>query len=403
MFCPQCGEAMPAGGRFCSHCGSGVSTAGSVAPPSVGFSWRRVAIPLLAVIGLLLVVAGVLFFLKSKTPTEALLDLASAIVKRDDARFKEYLTPMNRDFFDREFGSLSHFTDVYKTSLGDGNASVEARLIPHIIPFGTLAPTDQVNRSAKTITEVLTQGSARAEFVTTFSQERQFGNQAIVDGVTILSIVADIGKRTQSHLIRYVLGQEGRVWRVECLFVARGDSFGGVFPEACPDLPEGIGVDEQKVSVSFVNLSRAWKQFGDNGNRSKMAANEAAAAASVRTIGTANVTYAATYNIGFAGTLAQLGPTSAACPVVSSACADLLESVLSRVAHPVKSGYTFTYSAPGAAPNATYSVVATPVSPGISGKSTFCLDQTNVVKKDPTGNAAAGTAFGCGDFAGSPM
>ena len=68
MFCPQCGEAMPAGGRFCSHCGSGVSTAGSIAPPSVGFSWRRFAIPLMAVIALLLVVAGVLFFYNSKTP-----------------------------------------------------------------------------------------------------------------------------------------------------------------------------------------------------------------------------------------------------------------------------------------------------------------------------------------------
>jgi type IV pilus assembly protein PilA len=34
--------------------------------------------------------------------------------------------------------------------------------------------------------------------------------------------------------------------------------------------------------------------------KSKMAANEASAAASLRTIGTANVTYSSTYNIGFA-------------------------------------------------------------------------------------------------------
>ena len=53
--------------------------------------------------------------------------------------------------------------------------------------------------------------------------------------------------------------------------------------------------------------------------KSKMAANEASAAASSRTIGTGNVTYSSTYNIGYAGTLAQLGPTSAGCAVASSA------------------------------------------------------------------------------------
>ena len=140
--------------------------------------------------------------------------------------------------------------------------------------------------------------------------------------------------------------------------------------------------------------------------KSKMAANEASVAASTRVVGTANATYASTYNIGFAGTLAQLGPTSAACATRSSACADIIDSALAVVA-PVKSGYTFTYSAPNAtptipAPNTTYSLAATPVSSS-SGKSTFCLDQSNVVKKDPTGAAVAGATTGCGAFAGTPM
>src|SRR5437588_1152 len=88
--------------------------------------------------------------------------------------------------------------------------------------------------------------------------------------------------------------------------------------------------------------------------KSKMAANESSAAASSRTIGTANVTYSSTYNQGYAGTLAQLGPTSGACAASTSACADLIDSVLSGVAPaaapPVKSGYTFTYSATNAVP-----------------------------------------------------
>src|ERR1035437_11203597 len=42
--------------------------------------------------------------------------------------------------------------------------------------------------------------------------------------------------------------------------------------------------------------------------KSKMAANEASAAASLRTIGTGNVTYSSTYNIGYAGSLGAMGP-----------------------------------------------------------------------------------------------
>ncbi|MCH8266735.1 MAG: prepilin-type N-terminal cleavage/methylation domain-containing protein [Acidobacteria bacterium] len=41
--------------------------------------------------------------------------------------------------------------------------------------------------------------------------------------------------------------------------------------------------------------------------RSRMAANEASAASALRTLGTANITYSSTYNIGFAGLLAHLG------------------------------------------------------------------------------------------------
>ena len=132
---------------------------------------------------------------------------------------------------------------------------------------------------------------------------------------------------------------------------------------------------------------------------------ETSAASAVRTVAVANITYAETYKQGFAGTLAQLGPPSENCPAVSSACADLLDPLLAGInpaaATPVKSGYRFTYLAPNPAPstdrpNATFSVTATPVSPGRSGVSTFCVDQTNVVFKDTSGRMTAGTATGCG-------
>ena len=146
--------------------------------------------------------------------------------------------------------------------------------------------------------------------------------------------------------------------------------------------------------------------------RAKMTANESAAAGAERTVSSANVTYSSMYNQGFAGSLAQLGPTSAGCAVSTSACADLIDSALAGINPitnpPVRSHYVFTYLAPNAVPapvtsNNTYSLMATPVSPGPSGKATFCLDQTNVIKKDPSGASVAAPNTGCGAFAGSPM
>jgi prepilin-type N-terminal cleavage/methylation domain-containing protein len=137
--------------------------------------------------------------------------------------------------------------------------------------------------------------------------------------------------------------------------------------------------------------------------RSRMAANESSAAASLRTIATANVTYSSTYNVGYAGALTALAPSTAP----TSAAADLLDSVLST-ATPVKSGYTFTYvpsnAAPTAAsPNPSFSVGATPVGPGSSGTSTFCTDQTNVVGRNTTGTAPGNTGTGCNFTTTTPM
>lgn len=148
--------------------------------------------------------------------------------------------------------------------------------------------------------------------------------------------------------------------------------------------------------------------------KSRIAVNESSAVQSLRAVATANGTYSSRYHAGFAGSLAQLGPTSSTCPAVGSACADLIDSILSgvapRSAAPAESGYAFTYAAPNASPsqerpNASFSLVAIPVSPGTSGSSTFCIDQSNVVLRDTTGSSktVASPAAGCSGFAGSPM
>ncbi|HUJ40836.1 MAG TPA: prepilin-type N-terminal cleavage/methylation domain-containing protein, partial [Candidatus Acidoferrales bacterium] len=76
--------------------------------------------------------------------------------------------------------------------------------------------------------------------------------------------------------------------------------------------------------------------------RSRMAANEASAVGSLRTINTACVTYSTTYGIGFPGALTSLGTSGG----VSSTGAQLIDNVLAGGS---KSGYTFTYTAGAAA------------------------------------------------------
>jgi len=116
--------------------------------------------------------------------------------------------------------------------------------------------------------------------------------------------------------------------------------------------------------------------------RSRMAANEASAVGSLRTINTACVTYSTTYNsAGYPTSLASLGPSSSA----SSTSADLIDSVL---AAGTKSGYGFTFGAIGNnTPNTGYSVTANPTSPGTSGQRGFYTDQSGVIRAVSTGSA----------------
>ena len=138
--------------------------------------------------------------------------------------------------------------------------------------------------------------------------------------------------------------------------------------------------------------------------RSKMGANEASAASTLKTLGTSNAVYFSLYNVGFAGSLAQLGPPSGACATSGPDCANLVDSAISGInpasATPIKSGYRFTYYAPSPnptvnAPNTTWSAVATPLAPGNTGTSTFCVDNRNVILKDTSGAKTTASAAGC--------
>ncbi len=124
--------------------------------------------------------------------------------------------------------------------------------------------------------------------------------------------------------------------------------------------------------------------------RSRIAANEASATSSLRTINTAEVTFASTYNSGFTDTLNRLGaPTTGQ---ADQANADLLDPVLSgRTANGtattfIKSGYAFTYAPIGSGYGfyAQYQLAANPQARGSSGQRSFYTNESAVVRANAT-------------------
>ena len=110
--------------------------------------------------------------------------------------------------------------------------------------------------------------------------------------------------------------------------------------------------------------------------RSRIAANESAAVASLRTFNTAQISYNSAYpTLGFASTLTALAGTNCTPPDSTSAC--LIDT---QLAGGLKNGYTFALSNVSGTPNATYTIVGTPVLPNGTGIRYFCTFQDAVVR-----------------------
>jgi len=129
--------------------------------------------------------------------------------------------------------------------------------------------------------------------------------------------------------------------------------------------------------------------------RSRIAANQASAVGSLRTLNTAEITYATTYNTGYTTTLGDMGPPAAGNNPVAT-LAGLIDSVLSggaaTASSSVKSGYQFLYTA-GATDAAgrvdTYSITATPVTVGTTGTNYYYTDMSGVIRQNSTAVAAS--------------
>jgi len=122
--------------------------------------------------------------------------------------------------------------------------------------------------------------------------------------------------------------------------------------------------------------------------RARMAANEASAVASVRTVNTGMITYASNYpTVGYAGTLAVLGGATPCTPTSTTAC--LIDNVL---ATGTKSGYRFSATGAGGPPAGTYYAVGTPMTLNQTGTRSFCAFEDAVVRVQPTGANIASEA-----------
>jgi len=128
--------------------------------------------------------------------------------------------------------------------------------------------------------------------------------------------------------------------------------------------------------------------------RARIAANESSAAASVRTISTAELTYQSSYpSIGFASTLAALGGADVSCsagPSSTNGCIidyALQQAVSSGTA---KSGYFFAVGAvasSGSGATDEYYVNAYPSYVNTTGVKEFCAVQDNVVRYKTPGTS----------------
>ena len=110
--------------------------------------------------------------------------------------------------------------------------------------------------------------------------------------------------------------------------------------------------------------------------RSKMAANEASAVASTRTLVTAEATYSSTYG-QYTPNLGDLGPISGT--TADSTHAGLIDGVLSVAsADPGKSGFLFTIGAGTATDGTTFEIQSKPKSVS-TGNRLFCAKEDGVI------------------------
>jgi type IV pilus assembly protein PilA len=114
--------------------------------------------------------------------------------------------------------------------------------------------------------------------------------------------------------------------------------------------------------------------------RARMRANEASAVASMRAIRVAEDMYRASFpEVGYTGNLTDLGSHGSTCESTGKTNACLITD--SQLASGMKAGYTFEVLADGNTPARGYTLTATPLSMGNTGRCVFVADETGAIQK----------------------
>jgi type IV pilus assembly protein PilA len=126
--------------------------------------------------------------------------------------------------------------------------------------------------------------------------------------------------------------------------------------------------------------------------RARIAANEASAVGSSRSIVIAEVSYSSEWGQGFAAAITNLGGALPCTAAAAPAC--ILDPIITVTG--IKSGYTLTATGAGGAgtaanPRTSFEASAVPVTVSITGQRSFCSDESGVVRFDPAGGADPGT------------
>ncbi len=137
--------------------------------------------------------------------------------------------------------------------------------------------------------------------------------------------------------------------------------------------------------------------------RARIAANESSAAASIRSITSAEIAYNAAFSaIGYAVKLQDLGRTSPCVPAPTNACLlddSLANAVPGSAGH---SGYQFlaTGIVGGSAVNDAFVAGGTPLTPNSTGSRDFCTVTDGVLRSQATaGGVPPNTLAGCQAYA----
>jgi prepilin-type N-terminal cleavage/methylation domain-containing protein len=132
--------------------------------------------------------------------------------------------------------------------------------------------------------------------------------------------------------------------------------------------------------------------------RAKMAANDSSAAASERSIVTAEIAYYSSFpTLGYPAAMTTLGGAIGATCTPSTATACLLDAYLANNGNPAgtgKSGYLFAAAGQGAAPSTDFLTTAVPIS-ATTGSKSYCAVSDGVVRTQAAGVLTLATYANC--------